>query len=79
MFLDKLIKDQEFSLLRGVQTGSGAHPLSYQMGTGGPFIRGKKRPFREAGNSTPTSAEVKKTWIYTSTRPYVVIAYCLIS
>jgi hypothetical protein len=29
---------------------------------------------READHSTPTSAEVKKTWIYTSTPPYVFMA-----
>jgi hypothetical protein len=26
---------QDFSLLHNVQTGSGAHPASYPMGTGG--------------------------------------------
>jgi hypothetical protein len=31
---------------------------------------GVKRPGREVDHSTPTSAEVKKIWIYTST-PYV--------
>jgi hypothetical protein len=32
---------QEFSLLHVFQTGSGAHPTSYPMGTGGPFTGGK--------------------------------------
>jgi hypothetical protein len=32
---------EEFSLLRVVQTGSGAHPTSYQMGNGGSFPGGK--------------------------------------
>jgi hypothetical protein len=32
---------QDFSLLHSVQTGSGAHPASYQMGTGGSFPGGK--------------------------------------
>jgi hypothetical protein len=31
---------QEFSLLHVVLTGSGVHPASYPMGTGGPFLRG---------------------------------------
>jgi hypothetical protein len=31
---------QEFSLLHIVQTASGAHPASYQMGMGGLFTRG---------------------------------------
>jgi hypothetical protein len=29
---------------------------------------------READHSLPTSAEVKKTWVYTSTPPYVFMA-----
>jgi hypothetical protein len=33
-----------------------------------------KRPGREANYSTPASAEVKNTWIYTSTRSYVFMA-----
>jgi hypothetical protein len=32
---------QDFSLLHSVQTGSGAHPASYPMGTGGSFPGGK--------------------------------------
>jgi hypothetical protein len=32
---------QEFSLLHVLQTGYGAHPASYPMGTGGSFPRGK--------------------------------------
>jgi hypothetical protein len=34
---------------------------------------GVKRAGREADHSSPTSAEVKKTWIYTSTRLYGVV------
>jgi hypothetical protein len=33
---------QEFSLLDVVQTGSGAHPAPYSVGTGGSFPVGKK-------------------------------------
>jgi hypothetical protein len=32
---------EEFSLLHVVQTGSGAHPACYPMGTGGSFPRSK--------------------------------------
>jgi hypothetical protein len=32
---------QEFSLLHVVQTGSGVHPTSYSIGTGGSFPEGK--------------------------------------
>jgi hypothetical protein len=56
-----------FSILC-VQTGSGAHPASYSMGTGGPFPGGpfpggpfpggKARPGRDADHSPPSSAEV---------------------
>jgi hypothetical protein len=59
----------EFFLLHVVQTGSGVHPTSYPMGTG---VKGRGR---EADHSPPTSAEVKKTWNYTSsTPPYAFMA-----
>jgi hypothetical protein len=61
---------QKFSLLHIVQTGSGVHPTSYTMNTGSSFP-GVKRQRREADHSPPTSSEVKKMWIYTSTPPYV--------
>jgi hypothetical protein len=64
---------QEFSFLHVVQAGSGAHPASYPMGTGA-LSPGVKRSGREADHSTPTSAEVKKTWVYTSTPPYAFMA-----
>jgi hypothetical protein len=41
-------------------TGAGAHSASYQMG---------KQSGREADHSPRTTAEVKNTWIYTSTPP----------
>ncbi|PNF25415.1 hypothetical protein B7P43_G08793 [Cryptotermes secundus] len=56
--------------LHVVQTGSGVHPISYPRRTGGSFP-GVKRPGLEADHSPPTSAEIKKMWIYTSTPPYV--------
>jgi hypothetical protein len=46
---------------------------------GGGVSPGLKRLWREADNSPPTSAQVKKTWIYTSTPPYVFMAWCLVS
>jgi hypothetical protein len=33
-----------------------------------------KRPGRESDHSTPASVEIKNTWIYTSTPPYVFMA-----
>jgi hypothetical protein len=50
-------KDSSSSLC--VQTGSGAHPVSCTVGTGGPFPGGKARPGREADHSPPSSAEVE--------------------
>jgi hypothetical protein len=45
---------QDFSSNLCVQTGSGAHPASCTVGTGGSFPGGKARPGRDS------SAEVKK-------------------
>jgi hypothetical protein len=56
-----------FSLLNFVHTGPGAHPTSYPNGKG-------KEAGREADHSLPTSAEVKNTWIYTTTPRYVFMA-----
>jgi hypothetical protein len=56
-----------------VQTGSGVHTTFYKMGTGASFL-GVKRQGREADHSPPTSAEVKKMWIYTTTPPYIFMA-----
>jgi hypothetical protein len=41
-----------------VQTGSGAHPASCTIGTGGPFPGGKTRTGSDADHSPPSSAEV---------------------
>jgi hypothetical protein len=49
---------KDFSSSLCVQTGSGAHPASCTMGTGGPFPGGKARPGRDANHSPPSSAEV---------------------
>jgi hypothetical protein len=50
-----------------IQTGSGAHPASYVRRALSP---GVTRQGREADHSPPTSAKVKKIWIYTSISPY---------
>jgi hypothetical protein len=49
---------EDFSSILCVQIGSGAHPASCTMGTGGPFPGGKARPGCDAGRSPPSSAEV---------------------
>jgi hypothetical protein len=59
----------DFSSSLCVQTGSGAHPASCTMGTGGPFPRGKARPGRDADHSPPL---VPRSWMsrsYTSSPP----------
>jgi hypothetical protein len=45
---------EDFSSSLCVQTGFGAHPASWPMGTGG-----KARPGRDADHSPPSSAEVE--------------------
>jgi hypothetical protein len=49
---------KDFPSILCVQTGSGAHPASSTMGTGGPFLGGKARLKRDADHSHPSSAEV---------------------
>jgi hypothetical protein len=65
--------EQDFSPLQVVHTGSGAHAAPYPMGTGAlsPEV---KRPERKGNHPPPPSAEVKNTWIYTSTPPYIFMA-----
>jgi hypothetical protein len=66
-----------FPLRHHVQTGYGAQPASYPMGTGVSFS-GVKRPGCEADHSPPSSAEVKNAWSYTSTPQYVFMEWCLV-
>jgi hypothetical protein len=68
------MKYQELSLFQIVQTGSGVHPTSYPMGTGGAISPGVKQSEREADHSPPAGAEVKKMWLYTFTLPYAFMA-----
>jgi hypothetical protein len=50
---------KDFSSSLCVQTGSGAHPASCTMGTGGPFPGGKARPGRDADHPPLSRAEVE--------------------
>jgi hypothetical protein len=52
-------KAEDFSSNLCIQTGSGAHPASYPMGTGGSFPKGKAQLGRDADHSSPSSTEVK--------------------
>jgi hypothetical protein len=51
-------------------------PIQWVPGALSPGI---KQLGRDTDHSPPTSAEVKKTWIYTYTPPYVFMMQCLIS
>jgi hypothetical protein len=48
------------SLRHLVQTGSGTHPTSYPMGTGGHFSLEVKRPGLEADHTRTSSVEVEE-------------------
>jgi hypothetical protein len=58
--VQSLTEVEDFSSSLCVQTGSGAHPSSYTMGTRGSFPGGKARPGCDADHSPPSSAKVKK-------------------
>jgi hypothetical protein len=51
-------------------------PVQWVPGALSPEI---KRSGSEADHSPPSGADVKNTWIYTPTCPYVFMAWCLIS
>jgi hypothetical protein len=60
------VKNFHFSISSRPALGSTQPPIKW--------VPGIKRQGREADHSPPTSAEVKKLWIYTSTSPYVFMA-----
>jgi hypothetical protein len=56
------------------QADSGIHPTSPTEWVPGVLSPVVKRPEREADQSPPTSAEMNKTWICTSTPPHAFMA-----
>jgi hypothetical protein len=60
-------KDFSYSLC--VQTGSGDHPASCTMGTGGPFPGAKARPGRDADHSPHLVPRSGMSTSYTSSPP----------
>jgi hypothetical protein len=68
------VKNFLFSTSRPV-LGPTQPPIQWVPGALSP---GVKQPEREADHSPPTNAEVKKTWVCTSTPPYAFMAQCLI-
>jgi hypothetical protein len=66
---------KDFSSILCVQTGSGAHPASSTMGTGGPFPGAKNGPGHDADHSPPSSAEVRNEWeLYLLSPPSATMA-----
>jgi hypothetical protein len=64
-----------FSLHHRVQTGSGANPAFFPMGTRVAFL-GVKRPGHEADHSPPTSAKVKNAGAIPPLSQYAFKAWC---
>jgi hypothetical protein len=60
---------KDFSSSLCVQTGTGAHPASCTMGTGGPFPGGKARPGRDADRSLHLVPRSRMSRSYTSSPP----------
>jgi hypothetical protein len=69
-------KEGIFSLCHHIQTGSGAHLVSYPLDTVTIFS-GIRRPGSEVDISHLSIADVN-AWRYTSTPPYVFMAWCLV-
>jgi hypothetical protein len=59
------------SMLSRPALGPTQSPTQWVLGA---FSPGVKRPGREADHSPPFSAEVKKSWVYTSTPTYAFMA-----
>jgi hypothetical protein len=55
--VDPRQRRKDFSSILCVQTGSGVHPASCTMGTGGPFPGPKVRPGRDADHTPRSSTE----------------------
>jgi hypothetical protein len=65
---------KDFSSNLCVQTGSGAHPASCPMGTGGPFPGVKARPGRDADHSLHLVPRSGMSRSYTSFPPSASMA-----
>jgi hypothetical protein len=82
---DYLLEDREITVLlpaeaKGfspnlcVQTGSGAHPASCPMDTGGPFPETKERPGRNTDHSPHLVMRLRMSRSYTSSPPSASMA-----
>jgi hypothetical protein len=68
------VKNFHFSMLSRLALGPTQPPIQWVPGALSP---GVKQPGREADHSPPTSAKIKKTWVYTSTPQYTFMMQCL--
>jgi hypothetical protein len=67
---------RDFSLLHRIQTGSGpTQPFAHWAPS---FFSRAKVAGREVNCLPPSSAEVKITWSYSPTPPYILVAWCFI-
>jgi len=67
-----------FSFFRHrIQTAAGTHPASYTMDTGNSFSLGKASGTFDP--SPPSSADFRNAWSYTSTPPYVFVAWYFVN
>jgi hypothetical protein len=64
-----LLMAEVFSSTPCVQTGSGAHPASYSVGSGGPFPGCKAQPGRDADHSPHLVLTLRVSRSYTSSPP----------
>jgi hypothetical protein len=71
----------KMSFLHSVQTGYGAQPTSYAMGTGSSFrgYKAARGPEQEADHSPPSRAEVKNGGTIPPLPPYVIMGKRLIT
>ena len=59
-----------------LQTRSGAHQVSYSVGTGR-YFPSLKRPELEVDHSRPSNAEIMNKWSCTSTPPVCLHVVCM--
>jgi hypothetical protein len=69
---------RDFSVLHRAKTGSGAHPASHPIGTGGFSFYGGKTAGTWNWPLTSISWRRQEWWSYTSTPPNVFMVSCLI-
>jgi hypothetical protein len=67
-------------LYYNIQTGPGAHPVSYPVSIlgGGGLSLWVRQLGHEADHSPPSTVKVKNAWSYIYTRQYIFMVWCLI-